>query len=78
MVDPALAEGGLRFERTTPPGPAGPPARRDPDAEGARLIALNMALNGSSREDVDRYLDENFNLADRAGLLAEVFASVEG
>jgi hypothetical protein len=29
-------------------------------------------------ELLDRYLDENFNLADRAGLLAEVFASVEG
>jgi DivIVA domain-containing protein len=50
----------------------------DDDVEGARLIALNMALNGNSREDIDRYLDENFDLADRDALLDEVYASVEG
>jgi len=48
------------------------------DTEGARLIALNMALNGTPREETDRYLAENFQLADRAGLLDEVYASVEG
>jgi hypothetical protein len=48
------------------------------DAEGARLIALNMALNGQSREETDRYLAENFDLADRDRLLDEVYASVEG
>jgi hypothetical protein len=37
-----------------------------------------MALNGSSREEVDRYLAENFQLADRRGLLDEVYASVGG
>jgi F0F1-type ATP synthase membrane subunit b/b' len=50
----------------------------DEDLEGARLIALNMALNGDSREDTDRYLEENFDLADRKALLDEVYASVEG
>jgi DivIVA domain-containing protein len=48
------------------------------DDEGARLIALNMALNGTPREDTDKYLSENFRLADRDGLLDEVYASVEG
>jgi DivIVA domain-containing protein len=48
------------------------------DAEGARLIALNMALNGTPREETDRYLSENFQLADRDGLLDEVYASVDG
>jgi DivIVA domain-containing protein len=48
------------------------------DAEGARLIALNMALNGTPRDETDRYLAENFDLHDRAGLLDEVYASVEG
>ena len=47
------------------------------DAEGARLIALNMALNGQSREETDRYLAENFDLADRARLLDEVYSSLE-
>jgi len=50
----------------------------DDDTEGARLIALNMALNGTPREETDRYLAENFQLADRPGLLDEVYASVEG
>ena len=48
------------------------------DAEGARLIALNMALNGTPREETDRYLADNFRLLDRHGLLDEVYASVEG
>jgi DivIVA domain-containing protein len=48
------------------------------DSEGARLIALNMALNGTPREETARYLSENFQLSDRDGLLDEVYASVEG
>jgi DivIVA domain-containing protein len=48
------------------------------DTEGARLIALNMALNGTAREETDRYLAENFRLSNRSRLLDEVYASVEG
>jgi hypothetical protein len=48
------------------------------DTEGARLVALNMALNGTAREDTDRYLAENFDLGDRSALLDEVYATVEG
>ncbi|MDX6691807.1 MAG: hypothetical protein QOG15_3264 [Solirubrobacteraceae bacterium] len=48
------------------------------DVEGARLIALNMALNGQSRAETDRYLAENFDLSDREALLDEVYATVEG
>jgi DivIVA domain-containing protein len=47
------------------------------DVEGARLIALNMALNGQSREETDKYLAENFDLSDRDALLDEVYATVE-
>ncbi len=50
----------------------------DADVEGARLIALNMALNGQSRDETDRYLAENFDLPDRQRLLDEVYSSVEG
>jgi hypothetical protein len=63
------------------PKPATPAAVPEPageDSEGARLIALNMALNGEPREDTDKYLEENFDLADRAALLDEVYASVDG
>jgi DivIVA domain-containing protein len=48
------------------------------DLDGARLIALNMALNGDSREDVGRYLADNFDLADRDKLVEEVYAAIEG
>jgi DivIVA domain-containing protein len=52
------------------------PAAAVDDSEGARLIALNMALNGTPREETDRYLAENFQLSDRAGLLDDVYARV--
>jgi DivIVA domain-containing protein len=48
------------------------------DLDGARLIALNMALNGESRVQTDRYLAENFELPDRTKLLDEVYAAIEG
>jgi len=48
------------------------------ELDSARLVALNMALNGESREDAERYLAENFTLADRGKLIDEVYAAVEG
>ena len=53
------------------------PAAGADDIAGARLIALNMALNGTPREETDRYLQENFELADRDQLLDEVYGNVE-
>jgi vacuolar-type H+-ATPase subunit H len=58
--------------------PAPSVASAEEDLEGARLIALNMALNGQSRDETDRYLAENFDLLDREALLDEVYATVEG
>jgi len=58
--------------------PAAGTAGGDDDVEGARLIALNMALNGQTREETDKYLAENFDLSDRATLLDEVYSTVEG
>ena len=46
------------------------------DAEGARLVALNMALNGTPREETEQYLSDNFALPDPAGLLDDVYAQV--
>jgi hypothetical protein len=48
------------------------------DVDSARLVALNMALNGESREDAERYLAENYTLADRNKLINEVYAAIEG
>jgi len=54
------------------------PVTENDDLDGARLIALNMALNGDSRAATDRYLAEHYQLADRQKLLDEVFAAIEG
>ena len=56
-----------------PPPPAGHPGRRP---RGRRVIALNMALNGSPRDETARYLAENFELEDPDALLDEVYARV--
>lgn len=64
-----------------PPAPSSPPeqsATENGDLDGARLVALNMALNGDSREQTDRYLAENYEVADRQKLLDEVYAAIEG
>jgi DivIVA domain-containing protein len=60
-----------------PPPEPGPAAERAEDEAGARIIALNMALGGSSREETASYLDEHFELADRDGLLDDVYAKVQ-
>jgi hypothetical protein len=57
--------------------PSSEPANGE-DLDGARLIALNMALNGESRVATDRYLAEHYELADRHKLLDEVYAAIEG
>jgi len=60
------------------PAAEGAPAATNGDRDGARLIALNMALNGEPREEADRYLAEHFQLADRQKLIDEVYAAIEG
>jgi DivIVA domain-containing protein len=52
-------------------------AGRGGDLDGARLVALNMALNGESRDDTERYLAEHFQLAERRRLVEEVYAAIE-
>jgi hypothetical protein len=47
------------------------------DLDGARLVALNMALEGEPRERTDAYLAERFQLGNRAKLLDEVYAAIE-
>jgi len=68
----------IEAERITVSEPAAQAPGGADDAEGARLIALNMALNGTPRDETDRYLAENFELSNRGALLDEVYASVEG
>ena len=75
---PAVAKPETAKTTRAPKSPPAAPKDEEADSEGARLIALNMALNGEPREATDKYLAENFNLSERDKLLDEVYASVEG
>src|SRR4051812_49517214 len=57
------------------PQPRAAPEPKNGDSAAARIVALDMALSGTSREDTDRYLAENYDLPDRAALLDEVYAA---
>jgi hypothetical protein len=63
---------------SAPQAPAQESAAGGGDLDGARLVALNMALNGQSREDADRYLAAHFQSIDRLKLIDEVYAAIEG
>ena len=69
--------GAGRRARVRPLRPSRPaaPAPKNGDSAAARIVALDMALSGTSREDTDRYLAENYDLPDRAALLDEVYAA---
>lgn len=80
---PAASAPPLPFPASPPSTPASSRSTEvsgggSADLDGARLIALNMALNGESRVATDRYLAENYELSDRHKLLDEVYAAVEG
>ena len=67
---------GAPVEAPEPAAPApGPNGARTNDEAGARLVALNMALEGAPREDTARYLGEHFALPDVEALLDDVYAS---
>ena len=61
------------------PAPAAPPSAGPPsdDEAGARLVALNMALEGTPREDTARFLAEHYELVDLEALLDDVYASAD-
>ena len=51
-----------------------PEDTRVDDVEAARLVALDMALGGSPREETERYLAEHYALAEPDKLLDDVYA----
>jgi hypothetical protein len=76
MASAPVPEPAAEAEPDAPePEPASAPATAP---EGARLVALNMALSGKPRDETARYLRENFELEDEDRLLDEVYAKVGG
>jgi DivIVA domain-containing protein len=53
-----------------------PAATVNGDEAGARLIALNMALSGTPRDETARFLAEHYELADAEALLDDVYSQV--
>jgi hypothetical protein len=70
LARPPAAEPPAPVEAAPAPGGV-----RSTDEAGARLVALNMALEGSPRDATARYLAEQFELPDLDGLLDDVYAS---
>jgi hypothetical protein len=77
-VAPAVAEVEPEPAEPEPaePSPPSPPANGD--AAAARIVALDMALSGTPREETDRYLAEHYDVPDREALLDEVYAAAGG
>jgi DivIVA domain-containing protein len=86
-VSPAAAHGEPTTKEEAPESPAEAAYEAAPapspggggaGVEGARLIALNMALSGTPREETARYLAENFELDDTDAMLDDVYSRVGG
>jgi DivIVA domain-containing protein len=75
LQEGAAAVSAAREATAPEPEPAAPRAPKNGDSAAARIVALDMALSGTSREDTDQYLAENYDLPDRAALLDEVYAA---
>jgi hypothetical protein len=71
-VEPAPVEGPPVEE--VPVEPAAVAA--DPDQDAARIVALNMALDGKPRDEVATYLREELGVTDSGALLDDVYARV--
>ena len=79
--DTLIAEAEAAAARAPEVGEAEAAASEAPAAdvpEGARLLALKMALDGRPRDETAAYLRENFELDDPEALLDEVYARVGG
>ncbi|CAN5609128.1 hypothetical protein BH24ACT24_BH24ACT24_04830 [soil metagenome] len=74
--DEPVSETWTEADEPTETRSPGGPSDSHPDMEGARLIALNMALSGSSRAETADYLRDTFGLEDRA-LLDDVYDRVQ-
>jgi DivIVA domain-containing protein len=70
VSDDVVLPGDLMEAGDAAPENGAPPSD---DEAGARLIALNMALSGTPREETARYLAEHFELADAEALLDDVY-----
>jgi hypothetical protein len=75
--DELIAEAEAAAARKPDVGEEAAPLEEAAAPEGARLLALKMALDGRPRDETAAYLRENFELAEPDALLDEVYARAE-
>jgi DivIVA domain-containing protein len=73
LAEPAAADEDFAGAQPAAVDEVAPAPTVDGDEAGARLIALNMALSGTPREETAAYLAEHFQLADADALLDDVY-----
>ena len=64
-------------EPTPPPDEGTPPEvgqAKSTDAAGARLVAMNMALDGASREEIEAHLARAYALEDAGSIVDDVLS----
>ena len=61
-------------EPTPPPDETDPPSPTSSNDAAARLVAMKLALDGTSREDARKRLAADYDVADLDVLLDEVYA----
>ncbi|MGN6556934.1 MAG: hypothetical protein ACTHLH_02855 [Solirubrobacterales bacterium] len=59
----------ITHEDPAPEPPAPPIEEKRTDAAGARLLATQMAVSGSSRDEIDRRLRNGFEIEDTSAIL---------
>jgi DivIVA domain-containing protein len=72
--EPEVASPAAAPEPEPEPEPGPSADARPEDEEAARIVALDMALGGTPREETERYLAEHYALPDPGGLLDDVYA----
>lgn len=85
-ASPPPPEPSAAAEPPTAPAPAAPPpeptapasADRGGDTAAARIVALDMALSGTPRDETERFLAEHYDLDDAGALLDEVYSAAAG
>jgi len=77
-IEPQEPEGTPRLRAVTVEGgPAVAPVERPADAPGARLLATQMAVSGSSREEIAQRLRNGFEIEDTDAILDAILGPEE-
>jgi hypothetical protein len=74
LAPPPEEEPEPELELVEEPVEEEPEPKASDNEEDARLVALDMALAGTAREETERYLAEHYTLADPGAILDDVYA----